>query len=721
MAAFSLLQGSDDDDDDEDSDDHQTSDEQDNAKKDEEDEEERARGNGDETETESAPRVAAAPPPAAAAPAPALSKNARKKARRKANAAGASSSEHDSATAAAADEELELLEVSVADNASKRRRAAIASIWSVESASLDGDAELRRKFGSRAVRAAQREAAAEDSMHVRGHGRGGGSRPAPTPRRVLLVTPQSEWGRPHGLLSMALSSSPHHDGATTAHAPPASLFDFVWSDEYMRMHMSFEALAASSADPQMLMEVLRHTPCHVGALSQLHEVASHTGQAEMAAEFLQRVLWAHEASYAPGFAQLWLRGEARMRFAVPTNRYFFRALHKHAVALGRRGCPRAAISAATLLLSLDRNDPTKVRLWLDLIALKAGAPHLIWLHSLDDPDATLRLPGWRFSYALALRLLAATPPPDHTTAALAASEPPPWADGGASRELRMALLAFPGMLSAALQACAAGNTNATQLTARWQAFFNERAPGAAAAAAERLPPNGALAHLEALYWERATEAWTNPPERLRWLQEEAATLLHELESGKPAALELLAAQRERLLRWYPPGGMNPYRGLEFATLRAEQVVIPEEEPVAPEGGGEDGRAEAVALAEGEGAARAEAGRGGADGGDTGLAVEGGSAASAEDEATLAPLHEEAEALASRVEEMERLTRRGVAPHLRSMIAQRLSTLEERLTKQMIDIDGAAVSERGRDAKRTLTRRMDALCQRCAAISVSDDD
>ena len=80
--------------------------------------------------------------------------------------------------------------------------------------------------------------------------------------------------------------------------------------------------------------------------------------------------------------------------------------------------------------------------------------------------------------------------------------------------------------------------------------------------------------------------------------------------------------------------------------------------------------------------------------------------------------EEGDLLTSRVEEMERLTKKGVAPHLRSLISQRLKTLDERLTKQMIDIDAAAVSEQGRDAKRALTRKMDALCQRCEMIAAA---
>ena len=94
---------------------------------------------------------------------------------------------------------------------------------------------------------------------------------------------------------------------------------------------------------------------------------------------------------------------------------------------------------------------------------------------------------------------------------------------------------------------------------------------------------------------------------------------------------------------------------------------------AAEGGGGDGGVGGAAeagIGAGEGTAAAAGGGGGA--------------------ASLAPLEEEAEALTRRVEEMERLTKGGGAAHLRAMITQRLGTLDERLTKQMIDIDAAQV-------------------------------
>ena len=591
---------------------------------------------------------------------------------------------------------------------------------------------------------------------IRGHGRGGGGRAAPTPRRVLLVTPQSEWGRPHGLITMRELAG--------------GVYEFSWSREYERMHESYEALVTTSADPNMLLELLRHQPCHVGALAQLHEVASHTGWPKWPVNTCA-VCCGPRGQHAPGFKEAMLRGEARLRAGHPPNRPYFRALHKHVVALGRRGCHRAALSAATLLLSLDRNDPTRIRAWLDLLSIRASAFHLLYLHSLDEPDACHRYPGWAFSTALAFRELAnassqapsscssssghAVPGTVPAAAAAAIPSPPPWANGGDIAQLRRALLMWPSMLPAALNACASNSNAVTALAARWQTAV-ESAEAAVATAgggggagggptsARAVATNGGQAHLEALYWERANELWKEPA-RIGWLQQVASSLLNELIAAVAArpdgggtgggkggghgegggVLTEFRELREQARRFYPPGGGNPFRGLEFTTLRAEQVVIPEEEQLAEGGqqqqawdGGAGGEAVDVgdeAAAEGGGGdggvgGAAEAGIGAGEG--TAAAAGGGGAAS------LAPLEEEAEALTRRVEEMERLTKGGGAAHLRAMITQRLGTLDERLTKQMIDIDAAQVEgEAARAAKRSLTRRMDELCTRVAAIEM----
>ena len=699
-----------------------------------------------------------------------LSKNQRKKAAMKKRretaaaeaAAEAAGDDRDGPlpSSADADDEFAMLVATAAANERAHRAVAIhTALWAVETSTLDADAELRRRFGARAVRVAQREAA----ENVRG--RGGRGRPAPTPRRVLLVAPLAGWGRPHGLLRMQtqqLATLASSGGGGGGGGDSTTYFSFEWSDEYHRLHEQFELLVAASADPNLLMELLRQQPCHVGALETMHEVASKTGQAELSNEFLQRSLWAHEASYAPGFSAAWVRGDARMLYAHPPNRLFMRALHRHALALSRRGCHRAALSVATLLLSLDsERDPTRIRLWFDLLAHRAQQSHLLLLHTLDAPDACRRLPGWSLSHSLALRAArdgGGLPPTaaaaaealgqSSTGGAPAAAAPPisAWADGGAG-ELRRALLTFPAMLPAALQACAPSSREATQLAARWQATMDAadaRDAHSAGGAHSAPPPNGALAHLEALYWERCSELWSQG-DALGWMQREATAIADGIDTELRAAGgsaagggavgggvasggaatssatgNLLAQRREAracAARWYPSGGGNPFRENEYATLRAEQVVIPEEEQLPPAEPAEAPLGAGGAGAWGGGGTGGDDGVGVGDGGD-GAGAGGGSAGDA-DEALLQPLYEEAEALISRVNEMERLTKGGGAPHLRPLLTQRLRSLDERLTLQMIAIDSADVSDGARATKRALTQRMDELSGRVATIAIGD--
>ena len=691
----------------------------------------------DEAES-AAPTPAPAPEPPAP---PAKDKKANKKQRQKVNKKAAAAA----ATADEADEEEDedaMLESAARDNAAGVETSRLASVWVVDSRTLDAEAEQKKLFGARAMRAAQAELRAEG--RGRGHGaHGGAGSHAPKPRRVLLVAPQATWARPQGLLKQVQLGEAATDGAVSG--PTQREYAFEWSQRLQALTQEFWVLQQHSADPNLMIELLRHEPCHVAALLQLQQVAASTGQAEMASDFLERAVFTHEAAFHPTFAAAWLRGEAAMSFAHATNQPFFRAVHKLVVSLSARGCHGAALTAATLLLSLERaDDPTRLRLLIDALALRARQPKRLLDLDACYGGSARQLPGWAFSVALAawqLRTGGGGGGGGAEPAAAAAASAAANGDAeSAEALLRRALLTFPAMLPTALQACAASSSSATALSARWREAL--RVDLAALEAGPRA--NGSLVHLQALYWERAAPLWS-AAETMAWLQAEAAALLDALEGKPPAkaaaaaaaaaaakptkptkagapsaaaavaaacdeALELQRVCRQRAGVWYPAGGADAYRGCEFSSLKDEQVVIPEEEePAAPPPRQQPPQQQQQQQQDDD---EEEDERQRRDEGASASAQPGG-------DAMLRPLLEEADALTERVAELEGLLGPGkmVPAALRAMVAQRLLTTNERLTQQMIKIDGvdAGDDDALRAAKRELTRRMDALCARTAPL------
>ncbi|EOD06986.1 hypothetical protein EMIHUDRAFT_438635, partial [Emiliania huxleyi CCMP1516] len=335
-----------------------------------------------------------------------------------------------------------------------------ASTWRVEPQSLNAETELRRRFGARAVRAAQHEM----RQQARGlGGRGGRGRAAPR-RRGLLITPKAEWPRPdaarQGGAEWPRPDAAYQQSVLGGGEGGQVLYTYQPTARHaaLRRERELEMLVQHTADPQALFDLVRHEPGHVEALLQLHAVARQTGQRERAVEHLERALYSLELGFHPTFAQAWLRGEARLDYDQPANRPLFTALHLHAAGLSQRGCPAAALAAATLLLSLDRSDPTSVLLWLDSLALRAGRPHLLAELERDLPVAA-SLPGWAFSAALAARLAAAELPapsdPSSAAAASAAAASASAAAASATGRLASALLAFPEGLPALLPSSSA--------------------------------------------------------------------------------------------------------------------------------------------------------------------------------------------------------------------------------------------------------------------------
>ena len=385
---------------------------------------------------------------------------------------------------------------------------------------------------------------------------------------------------------------------------------------------------------------------------------------------------------------MWRRGSAATPASaapLPANAPFFRALHHHALALSARGCHASSLATARLALSLDRDDPTRLALRIDLLALRAHQPAaLLALHDAHGAAAEWhKYPGYAWSLALASARPTAAASRDGTAPARSYDDV---RVGDIPRELKArvasALLDFPMMVPAALHACAASNAAATALSARWQQALGR---------SNLEPPSTALRHLVALYWERAAELWSARP-LIAWLIDEATHVLDHLDDAA------LGRGPAACARWWRPGVANPFQGDAYAALRSEQVVIPEEE----EGGGPPPGPPVPEVEVVEAADGADGGGGGGRGAGASRGGDGGAGGSC-----------------GRTRVYARRRRRGGGAARRHR--PRLSVLNERLTQHMIAIDSvelpAATAEAARPVRKALLVRADELCARVDRLSL----
>ncbi|PWZ01270.1 DUF654-domain-containing protein [Testicularia cyperi] len=234
--------------------------------------------------------------------------------------------------------------------------------------SLDPGVELRRQFGSAAIKAYQSEAGAAGGRASSGaRARAQATNPN-LKLRSLLCTPKDFWppiARSFTGMSMDVLDSPTKGRVCT----------WKHSKAYRQVQMQF-LQAVKSYDPNALMALLRVYPYHIDTLLQLSEYSRHQGDLGQAADFNDRALFAFERCASPYFVSCLsssTSGPAMVDFNKIENRAFYLSLHRNIGFLGRRGTWRTALEWAKLLLGLgqDGEDHHAALLWIDFLAIKA--------------------------------------------------------------------------------------------------------------------------------------------------------------------------------------------------------------------------------------------------------------------------------------------------------------------------------------------------------------
>ncbi|SPO31369.1 uncharacterized protein UTRI_06499 [Ustilago trichophora] len=253
-------------------------------------------------------------------------------------------------------------------SAALNRVSAFRTHLSLDPRNLDPAIELRRQFGSAAIKAYQSEASSSTGRATSGARARAQANNPNLKVRSLLCTPKDYWlpiSRSFTGMSMDVVDSPTH----------GRICAWKHSKAYRQVQMQF-LQAVRSYDPNALMALLRVYPYHIDTLLQLSEYSRHQGDLGQAADFNDRALFALERCASPYFTSCLsstTSGPPLVNFNKIENRAFYLAIHRNIGFLGRRGTWRTALEWSKLLLGLgqDGEDHHAALLWIDFLAIKS--------------------------------------------------------------------------------------------------------------------------------------------------------------------------------------------------------------------------------------------------------------------------------------------------------------------------------------------------------------
>lgn len=254
---------------------------------------------------------------------------------------------------------------------------ALRSCLSLQQNHLDPSVELKRQFGSAAIKAF--EAANGGTSGGASSSASSGARARMMARnpnlklRSVLVQPRPDWppiARTFTGMSGDLHTSSGDDNAADEESSRIATWEHTRA--YRAAQYEFQQ-AVASYDPNNVYALFQSYPWHVHLLSSLSDIAKHQGDLGAASDWNARVLFAYERTASPVFTSSLTSpsGPIAVDFRKVENRGLFLAAHRMIAFLGRRGTWRTALEWAKFLLGLDIHDPHACLLWVDFLAIKS--------------------------------------------------------------------------------------------------------------------------------------------------------------------------------------------------------------------------------------------------------------------------------------------------------------------------------------------------------------
>ncbi|XP_034255385.1 transcription factor 25 [Thrips palmi] len=388
----------------------------------------------------------------------------------------------------------------------------------VEHKHLNPSNELKRIFGSKIIQAETRK---KRNQRVR------------TLKPTWLVTAKENWQQ-IGKQGLSMKLLETKDGI--------SYFTLDHSTLYMTVEMKFLD-AVESLRPDNIVAVINMYPYHVNSLLQLSDICRLSEDLAMAAELVEKALFALECAFHPSFNVA--LGTCRLDYKRQQNRSLYVALFKHILFVGGRACYRTALEFCKLLLALDpEEDPLAIVLAIDFYALRAREYQwLIDFYEEWEPKRNLsQLPNFAFSVAFAHFQLSLAQNGSGDTSL-------------ADKMLQEALIMFPGVLQQLLDKCSV----VVDSKMSSHSFFTVDADK---------NQSQSLGQLIQLYVIQSYHVWKEP-ELLPWLQKNAHAVLDRVSANDPKIAE---AERKRAIRYV---GTPPRNILRYIFLCDRKDLTPQ--------------------------------------------------------------------------------------------------------------------------------------------------
>lgn len=231
---------------------------------------------------------------------------------------------------------------------------------------LDPSIELKRQFGSAAIKAFEATQGGTAGGAAGARAKAAAARNPNLKIRSVLVQPTEQWppiGRTFtGLTGEIFEDPAHHTKVAT----------WEHTRAYKAAQYEFQQ-AVASHDPNNIYALFKSYPWHVQLLSSLSDIAKHQGDLGQASDWNARVLFVYERTAAPVWTSSLTSpsGPLPVDFSKVENRGLFLAAHRMIAFLGRRGTWRTALEWSKFVLALDMEDPHACLLWVDFLAIKS--------------------------------------------------------------------------------------------------------------------------------------------------------------------------------------------------------------------------------------------------------------------------------------------------------------------------------------------------------------